>query len=180
MIAFTQLKNVAGFESAVDIIRSSEAAIRDAANEWAPLVIAGLYAGDNVAHINAFCNAFTGVRKTRVTNVVKGLLPYKYDNDTQTFVSKDKNAAVVKRKVAKFEAFLAMEQQNQVTFWELVEEVKKGDKKPVDFSKKLTADTLGALEQGLTMDAILSIVQAAAAAAHAAELLKAAAEPKAA
>lgn len=169
MINFKQLENIAGFETALNTIRTSEAAIRDASNEWAPLAISGVYAGDNVANVNNFINVFTGVRQSRITAICKRFLPYQFDSESGLFTKKDGNKPVIKRKADAYEAFLT----SGDTFWSLVDEVKKADKKPTDYAKALQKATTGAMEQGLTLDQILAIVNAAVAAAAAAELLKA-------
>ena len=167
---FIKLNNVQAFKDAMQVIITSEASIRLAADEWFEPVVSGVLAGDNVQHVNQFIGAYSGIRQQRVIAIVKRYLPYVFDKDTNLFTKKDTNKHIVARKLEAFEAFV----NSPGTCWELVEAKQDADKKPVDFAKKLAKDTAGALEQGLTIDGILAIVQAAAAAAHAAEMLKAA------
>jgi hypothetical protein len=165
----TKLENVQGYETALNNIRTSEAAIRDAVNEWAPLGISGVHAGDNIAQVNNLINAFDGIRRSRIVAIVKRFLPYTFDTDMDVFTKKDTKEPVIKRKTDAYLAFL----DSGETFWSLVDEVKKADKKPVDLVKLLTKATAKAVEGGMTIEGIIAIVQAAAAAQAAAELLAA-------
>jgi len=168
MINFKKLDNVAAFDTALETIRVSRKAIEDATNTWAPQAISGVYAGDNIAQVNSLIGAFGGVQKTRITGIIKKLLPYQFDKDTEKFTKKETKAAVVARKTEAYSDFI----ESGETFWTLVDQTKKADAKTVDYAKKITKDVEGALSHGLTVDIVLALVNAAIAHAAAAELLK--------
>lgn len=169
---FKQIVDVQGMTSALVLIATNEASIRDALNEWGPAIVSGVYAGDNIAHVNDLVRAFSGVRRSRLIKVLKGFVPYQFDAEADAFTKK----LDIKPKLAKIEeaytSFLASEE----TLYNLINEQKakeQDEKSPEE--KRAAAQrafqkaTVAAVEQGVSLKVLLSILNLAAAEAAAVE-----------
>lgn len=157
--------DVAAFDSALAVIVNSEAAIRDAVNVWGPEVISAITGGNNIVHANKLAGAFTGIRKARVIAILKRFLPYDFDGETDQFTTKTKNKKLADKKAEAFTNFL----QSGATFWELMEEKKAADKKPVDNLAKLKKAAAAAAADGIDFDTMLAVITLAIREAAAAE-----------
>ena len=159
--------DVVAFDSALNVIRASEAAIRDALNTWGPQVVAAIIEGDNIVHANKLSGAFTGIRKARVIAILKRFLPYDLDKETDQFTKKSTNKRLNEKKIEAFNVFL----QSGATFWELMEEKKAADKKPVDNLAKLKKAAAAAAADGIDFDTMLAVITLAIQEAAAAEAM---------
>ena len=170
---YSKIGNVEAFNSTLEVIRTSEAAIKNALNSCGPEAVSAILAGDNIVHVNNLVNVFTGVRKARVISVLKRFIPYVFDKESEQFTTKDKNAKLGEKKAAAFDTFMASEQ----TFYDLINEIKKADKvdKPVDHAGKIKKDVMAAVEAGFTLEDIMALVRVAVLEAPAADPVAAAA-----
>ena len=167
---FKAIVDVQGMESALVAIRTSEAAIRDALNEWGPAIVEGVLAGDNIAQVNNLCNAFTGVRRSRLIRVLKGFVPYTFDAESDAFTKK----LEIKPKVAKLEeAFVAFQASDDTLYGLINDQKQKEQDEKSPEEKKAAAQrafqkaSVAAVEQGVSLDVLLSILNLAAAEAAA-------------
>ena len=156
MLNFNQMKNVVEFETACALIETSGNVIREQSNIWAPIVIEAVLAGDNISHVNKFIGAFKGIQADRVITIVKRFVPFEFDKETNKFTTKNPNAKPVAKKVRNFTDWI----ESGVTFWELIETKKAADKKPVDHTAALTKACVNGLNDGMTADEIMAIIQA--------------------
>lgn len=149
--------DVQGAQSALETIRASEAQVRDALNEWGPRIIEGVLAGDNIVHLNNLLGCFTGVRRGRLTSVVRKMVPYQFDAEGGVFTKKieARKGAEIKRKLDAFDAFIA----GNDTLYGLMEQVKKAEKKPVDRLRQFEKAASNALEDGIAVDDLFSILR---------------------
>ena len=169
---YSNLVNTAAFETALNTIRTSEATIRDNLNEWGPQAIEGVFAGDNIAQVNNLIACFGGIRAKRLKSVINTMLPFDTDKDTGAFSTKSKSEKVIAKKAAAFEAFMT----SNDTLYGLLETVKQAEKKPVDTLANFKKAAKAAIDDGITADQLIAILNATVAA----KLLEAPAEEKAA
>ena len=124
---FKQIADVQGMVSGLELIRNSEAAVRDSLNEWGPQIIEGVLAGDNIAQVNGLLDCFTGVRRTRLVRVVRRFVPFEQDKDTGEFTQK----LTQKPRVEKAEKAFVDFMESDTTLYSLIndEKAKEQDEK---------------------------------------------------
>jgi hypothetical protein len=163
---FKAIVDVQGMAAAFVTIKQSEAAVRDTLNVWGPLVIGGVYAGDNIANINNMCSSFEGVRRSRMIKVLKGFVPYEFDAEADAFTKK----LDVKPRVAKIEAAFTAFIEGDDTLYGLINDQKRKEQEEKSPEEKRAAAqrafqkaAVAATEQGVSIDVLLSILHLAAA-----------------
>ena len=149
---FEKAQNLPEIKADIKTIKSNEQSTQKLINQRLPELLNGIYAGDSPAIANSLLAACLKSRRTAVALFVKEFLPYEIDNGK--ILGKIKNPRKVAAITKKYTEFLATRQ----TVFTWIDAEVRVEKKPTDWSKKLQSDFKAALNDGLSVEDIMSIL----------------------
>ena len=119
----TQFDNNA-FDSVLTTIRGSEQSVKDAINEWGPVIVEAIRSGHSIEKASKLMKACNADRAARLGQAFAKFLPNTYDRNNHRFGKKEKNKSALAKREKAWEQF----KESGLSFFSLLEPVKKAEK----------------------------------------------------
>ncbi|QDP53372.1 MAG: hypothetical protein Unbinned6805contig1000_34 [Prokaryotic dsDNA virus sp.] len=137
----------------IEKLAKSEKVTKALLSELSRTILAYVYSSGDVTPVNRLLYVLTPMNKRTAIVYFKAFLSWRFDADLATFTKKNKKTFEQKQKAT--EIFL-LEESNNIFTWS--EDNIDIEPKKVDWNKRLTNDFKKALEDGMTVDQVLEIL----------------------